>query len=265
MKNNQREILLRLIEMKNDGFIYENNPFYILIHSVLNTIEFENLLRIYLDNSFKELNPLIFSNLKKRIINESNIENIYDSLKELLECSNEYKALQRLRVTIELLLSNLPDNYKADYFSTFFYSKYLNDKKSALKYLKHSVYNVDSELLKLYLSTKNNSFLDPILKRRNRELLTNWFYELWNEDLYFKNKMKLVKCISPLEENIESFLERKDPEFHFEYNLSNGNIKVEKLLDKIKNSTDQKRHFYIWHASKLVKFEILEPFIKTYL
>ena len=151
MKLNQREILLELYQKKADGFFYETNPFDILIHAVLNTIKFESLIHVYISSDLPELNSSIVSNLNKRVVSETGLEKIYEDIKEICEINSNYKTSQHLRLALEILLQNLSDDYKTDFFTTYFNSKYLNDKKSALKYLNFSPKSEDVKLLDLYL------------------------------------------------------------------------------------------------------------------
>src|SRR5699024_9405893 len=113
-------------------------------------------------NSISELNPSIISNLNKRVYFENNLENIYESLKEIIETNNEYRYSQRLRIAAEILLKNLSDDYKSDFFNTFFNSKYLNDKKAAIKFLSYTNRDVINDLLELFIYNHNTIFLEPI-------------------------------------------------------------------------------------------------------
>lgn len=265
MKLNQKEILLNLHYKKNDGIIYENNPYDFLIHSVLNTIKFKSLVKVYIYNELQELNTSIFSNLNNRVKSED-VENTYEYLKELIESKNNtYHFSQRLRKTLDILLLNLPNDYKIDFFNTYFYSKYLNDKKSAIKYIDYSQKNVDKELLELYISTKNNYFLNPILNRKKKKFVTNNFFKIWHTDLKFYYKKKIIETIFPLKSNIEIFIKNEEPDVYFHLQLLNNKITIQDFINKIESTEEDKRTIYISQASKHVKFEILEEIIKKYI
>lgn len=265
MKAIQREILLGLHHKKNDDFFYENNPFDVLIHAVLNTIQFECLLNIYVKNSISELNPSIISNLNKRVYFENNLENIYESLKEIIETNNEYRYSQRLRIAAEILLKNLSDDYKSDFFNTFFNSKYLNDKKAAIKFLSYTNRDVINDLLELFIYNHNTIFLEPILNKENRKKLTRSFFEIWRGELSFYYKKKLIECIIPVNREIENFIKNNDDELFFHLRLMNNEISRVDLLHKIETTAEDKKHFYIWQASKTLKFEDLEEAVRKYI
>lgn len=266
MKRNQREILLDLYYKKNDVFIQENNPFDILIHSVLNTIKFENLIKIYIYNELQELNSSIFSNLSKRIQSESNIERIYEYLKIIIETeNNNYHFSQRIRIALELLLENLPNDYKNDFFNTYFYSNYLNDKKSSIKYLDYSNKIVNSDLLHLYTKTQNTLFLKPILKKKNKKFIENNFFKIWNEDLSFYSKIKIVEMLNPLKSKIELFIKEEEPDIYFQLLLINNKVTTQDFIEKIESTNEENRTWYIWNASKHLKFEMLEKAIRQYI
>jgi len=261
MKFRQREILLKLYNKKNDGFYYENNPFDILIHSVLNTVKFDSILEIYIKNSLPELNFSLISNLNKRIYleNKVKLERLYEYLKEIIETNRDYKYSQRLRLAAELLLQNLSDSYKSDFFNTFFYSKYLNDKKAALKYLVYSKKNVDIDLLNLFIENRNPIFLNPILKRKNRKILNDNFFKIWHQELWFTYKKKILESMFPISDEIESFIKNEEEDLYLQ--LLGKNINKVDLVNKIENVPDEKRLFYIWQASKCLNFEDIEDYI----
>ncbi|WP_254527943.1 MULTISPECIES: hypothetical protein [unclassified Sphingobacterium] len=262
MKNNQRDLLLKLYDQKSNGLFYENSPFDILIHSILNTINFESIINLYFNNSLQELNSSILSNLRKRVDSEFHLDKIYENLKEIIENNSDFRQSQRLRIIAELLIQNLPNEYKSDYFNTYFYSKYINDKKASLKYLQYSKKNVVSDLLNTYLNTNNRVFLNAILKQKNRKILLKNFNKIWSSELPFHYKKQLINCIKPVNKEIYDLIKTHDGDMYFHLKLLNNTITNADLLDKINTNSGQKQLFYIWQASKYLEFDTLEESIK---
>ena len=95
-----------------------------LIHSVLNTIPFKDLVHDYIDDILIEVKTSIFTNIEKRIKDCDTPESFYEDLKFILENGVDYFKSQRIRKVLEMLLLQLDDFYKSDIFTTFFYSKH---------------------------------------------------------------------------------------------------------------------------------------------
>ena len=172
--------------------------------------------------------------------------------------------MQRIRIVLDILLENLSDEYKADFFICYFNSKYINDKKASLKYLKYTNRDVSLDLLNLYLDTKNQVFLEPVLVNRNKKLLTNNFFELWHEDLYYSLKVRILNHIT-LTKAIIEFMEFNESELYLYFLFKKGKISPLELKDKINDNSIKNKYYFIWNLSKCIDFKSLEVLIVNVL
>lgn len=266
MTNRQKKILVDLKLKKQETFQIDH-PFDILIHSVLNTINLDELVLVYINDSFYELKSSIYSNIDKRLnaIAVDNTEKIYDDLKFILENGVDYHKSQRIRKVLEILLAKLDNDYKHDYFNTFFYSKYLNDKKSAMNYFKYSNRDIKEELLQEYLYTGNTIFLLPILDRKNLNFLAENVIEIWHADPSFFYKKNLIELLSKTKFKYLKFLEHEEIDLYILACLISKKIKPNEVSKLLSEVPEKNRHFSIFNLSKELDYKYLEEEIKKYL
>lgn len=264
MTNKQKRMLLDLKSKKEEIFQIEH-PFDILIHSVLNTINLNELIQIYVNDSFIELKSSIYSNIEKRLNITDNAEKIYEDLKFILENGVEYYKSQRTRKVLEILLTKLDDDYKYDYFNTFFYSKYSNDKKSAINYIKYSKKDVAKELLKEYLSSENTIFLLPLLDKKNLNFLAENVAEIWHTEPSFFYKKQLIELLSKIKFKYLEFIENEEIDLYILACLISKKIKPKQAVKLLSKVPESKRHFSIFNLSKELDYKDIESEIKKYI
>lgn len=260
----QKKLLLDLKFKKEETFQMDH-PFDILIHSVLNTINLNELIQIYINDSLIEVKTSIYSNIEKRLITFTDSEKIYEHLKFIFENGVDYYKSQRIRKVLEILCDKLDDDYKHDFFNTFFYSKYSNDKKSAINYIKYSKKEITKELLNEYLNSGNTRFLQPLLDLKYINFLAENVEEIWYSEPSFFYKKQIIELLSETKFNDLKFIKNKEIDLFIMASLISKKIKptdAVKLLSKVPQA---KRHFSIFNISKELEFKDIEREIKKYI
>jgi hypothetical protein len=264
MKNKQRDILLQL-QIKKEENSQIPHPYDVLIHAVLNTINLNVLVLIYVNNSLIELKKSILSNIEKRSNHHENIEALYENLKLTLESDIEYYKSQRIRKVLETLIVNLDDFYKRDFFNTFFYSKYSNDKKSAIKYINYSKKEIHNELLDEYSKTGNTKYLQPLLKKNYIDFLAENIEGIWSMTPSFFYKKQLIGLLAKTKFQKLSFLENHEVDLYLLACLIKKRINVKTTKQFLDTVPKNKRHFSILNLSKELEFKDIEGEVKKYL
>lgn len=257
-------MLLDLKSKKEDIFQI-NHPFDILIHSVLNTINLNELIQIYINDSLIEVKISIYSNIEKRLITFTGSEKIYEDLKFILENGVEYYKSQRIRKVLEILLNKLDDDYKYDFFNTFFYSKYSNDKKSAINYIKYSKKEITKELLNEYINSGNAKFLKPLLDKKYINFLAENVEKIWYSELSFFYKKQIIELLSKTKFKHLKFIENEEIDLFILASLLSKKIKPKDAVTLLSKVPEEKRHFSIFNISKELDFKDIESEIKKYI
>lgn len=264
MKERQREIIYKLQEKKEDDISLEQ-PYDILIHCVLNTIELRDLVSTYITETINETRASIYSNIEKRVKYYNESEKLYDDLKLQIEGEVNYIKSQRIRKILKLLLQTLDDSYKKDFFTTFFHSRYSNDRKSALDYASYSKENINSPLLNEYLRSGNSKYLRPLLKKKEVEFLAENVQTIWDDELPFYYKKQIIELIVEKHTDKLNFLKKDEYDLYLMALLISNKITPEQVIKHLKKIKMSRRHFAIFNISKSVKFEIIESEIQQYI
>ncbi|KIC61338.1 hypothetical protein [Chryseobacterium taiwanense] len=264
MNEHQKKLLVSLSRKKKEETSIEH-PYDILIHSVLNTIDFEDLVNYHIDNEYTEFKSSIFSNIEKRVTTFSEHEKMYSSLKELLKTEVSYHKSIRIRIILELLLPQLTEDYKTDFFNTFFYSNYSHNNKAALRYLSFAETDVTDMLLDHFFVSGDTSYLNILLKQENAHLLTSNAEDLWFMDLspYYKKRLIEICAFQDLEKF--KFLRDFDYEFYMLLLLIRNEIKPNKIMSELEKMPEEKQHFALLNFSKWIDFSYVEKKVKKYL
>jgi hypothetical protein len=174
-----------MLQKRKDECEVFGHPYDILIHTVLNTIDFHTLVKLYIEDDLHKLRNSLLSNIEKRITQESEVAEVYELLKVELEEGVDFRKSQRIRKALELLLQELDEIYKADFFKTFFYSKYSADKASSVKYIGEITDSIKEKLMSEYFSSGKLVFLTPLLKPQYSDLLAENIEGIWETNLFF--------------------------------------------------------------------------------
>ncbi|KQS91737.1 hypothetical protein [Chryseobacterium sp. Leaf394] len=105
MNEHQKELLILLFEKKADVTAQIDHPYSALIQAAFNTVDFERLVRDYIENNIPEFSDSMYNNIERRIPNYNDHEKMFEDLNELLEAGMNYRKSQRLRKILELQLS----------------------------------------------------------------------------------------------------------------------------------------------------------------
>ena len=264
MNDNQKKLLVSLLKKKEEEHsIY--HPYDILIHSVLNTIDFEDLVNYHIENEYADFKSSIFSNIEKRVTTFNKHETMYNSLKEIVKTDIHYQKSIRIRTILELLLPQLTDNYKTDFFNTFFYSNYSHHNKAALRYLSFAETDVTEMILDHFFVSGDKSYLIILLKQENANLLTSNAEDLWFMDLspYYKKRLIEICAFEDLKKF--KFLRDTDYEYYILLLLIRNEIKPSKIMSELEKMPAEKQHFALLNFSKWIDFSYVEKKVRKYL
>ncbi|WP_343686111.1 hypothetical protein [Chryseobacterium gleum] len=264
MNEHQKDLLIQLFEKKSRE-PHSNHPFNILIHSVLNTVDLCVLVLDYIENNITEFRDSIYYNISKRAPSYSNNEKIYDDLKHLLESGISYYKSQRLRKVLEVLLTQLTDDYKTDFFNTFFFSDYSNDRKAAIKYAEFAQTDVTEQLLDEYLFSGKIACLELILKPENSHLLAKEAEGIWHTELYHSHKKRLIEICAAEDLEYFEFLKTTDYKYYLLLLIIRKEITSELLMEKLDELDRGEQHFALLNYSKWIDFSFVEEKVKQYL
>jgi len=262
MNTNKLRYIEKLIAKRNQD--YFGGPFNLLIHSVLNTIDFVQLVNFFIGLPNNHLKKSIESNLDKRIPNcnaEINYQNLYNKLK-----NSNYKRRQRIRKLLNSLLPFLDKTYSLDFFNTFYNSKFKNDIKSALS-TSSKVWNdrIENQIIEDYNQNQYHNLLKIYLENASSKKIICQFDNFWREELENYLKLKLVRIVG--KDSIKNlyFLSEKDPNlFLYAASLSKKNVPDEVLKNCLTNMSKDQKPFGIINISKLGKWNLIEEYIKEY-
>ncbi|MDY0986718.1 hypothetical protein SOM12_04775 [Flavobacterium sp. CFBP9031] len=264
MKKKHLILLTQLMEKKKEDFSFDS-PYNILIHSILNNIELNQLIDYYLKMKNTDLKNSVNSNISKRLITANDSEKIYSNFHSQLECA-PYIRRQRIRNILYELLPTLPDIYYEDFFNTFYYSRYSNDKKSAISiFQKVSDKRHHEIILKDYFKSGNEIYLQALIDDNASEILSSKIEEIWDSDPKSYLKRSIILLLQENYLNSLDFLRIKDSKhYHFlKCNMRVFNIK--EVLRSFQDIPEKERHFAIFNMSKKVSWNTLEKQILMYL
>jgi len=264
MKKKHLILLTQLMEKKKEDFSFDS-PYNILIHSILNNIELNQLIVYYLKMKNTDLKNSVNSNISKRLVTVNDSEKIYSNFYGQLECA-PYVRRQRIRNILYELLPTLPDIYYEDFFNTFYYSKYSNDKKSAISIFKKVSDKRHHEIiLQDYFESGNEIYLQALIDENASEILSSKIEEIWDSDPKSYLKRNLIFLLHENYSNSLLFLRNKDSRHYLflQCNMSRFNIK--EVLHSFEEIPKKEKHFAIFNMSKKVSWNTLEKEISRYL
>jgi hypothetical protein len=261
--NTKLEYIKVLQEKKKDVL---GGPFDLLIHSILNTIDIRVLIDMNLSLANSAMKASIESNIFKRFETIENPTNIYDNLYVLLDHSAYHKR-QRIRKMLFELLPSLGEIYKEDFFNTFFYSKYSNDKKAALS-ICSDIWNesFDSLILNKYFETREEIYLRTFLNNGRIEHCLPLLEQIWESNPSNYLKIILIRSLSQKYLNEFAFLRESEPDkYLLSISLSNDIIADDILIDCLNHIDEEIKPFGILSLSKINKWELIKDEIIKYV
>ncbi|WP_343658831.1 hypothetical protein [Chryseobacterium sp.] len=265
MNEHQKDLLVSLFEKKEEVTSQIDHPYNALIHAVLNTVDFERLVTDYIESDIPEFRDAIYNNIEKRIPNYNDHEKMYEDLNQLLESGINYRKSQRLRKILELQLTQLPDDYKINFFNTFFYSDSTYDKKAAVRYVEFAQTDVTKKLLDEYLSSGYVDYLNLLIKPENAHILAKNAEGIWETELYHSHKKRIIEICATESLDFFDFLKAVDNSYYLLLLIIRKEIKPEVLMEKLEELDVEQQHFALLHFSKWIDFSFVEEKVKQYL
>jgi len=264
MKKKHLNLLMKLFEKKKGDFSFDS-PYNILIHSVLNNIELNQVIDYYIETGNSHIKNSINSNIGKRLLLTKNPEKLYSNFHGQLEFSN-YVKRQRIRNILYTLLSVLPDIYHEDFFNTFYYSKYANDKKSAITIFERiSDKRHYQPILNDYFETGNEIYLRALIDDKAVDILSSKIEEIWDSEPRSYLKRNLISLLHDNYSKSLNFLSLKDPNHYLFLQCYTKKFNQKEILKSFSEIPEKQKHFAILNMSKKVSWNILEKEILRYL
>ena len=261
--NTKLEYIKILLKKKEDIL---GGPFDLLIHSILNTIDISVLININLSLANSAKKASIESNIFKRFETVENPTDIYDNLYVLLEDS-AYSKRQRIRKMQLELLPRLNEIYKVDFFNTFFYSQYSNDRKAALS-ICSDIWNesFNSLILNKYFETNDEIYLRIFLNNGSIEHCLPLLEQIWETNPSNYLKIILVRSLSQEYFKEFAFLRDLEPDkYLLSISLSKDIVDDDILIDCLNHINEETKPFGILSLSKIDKWELIKDEIKKYV
>lgn len=263
--NKKQKRLLLLLQQEKESCRVSNHPYDILIHAVLNTARIESLIEVYVYDLLREVKSSILSNIEKRIHLLEHSETLYENLKHILENGVDYLKAQRIRKILEWLLVGIDDSYKLDFFNTFFFSPYSNDKKTAVDYIKYSEKELGKELLVELFNSLNFKYLDVILNQKDKKIIVENIKDIWSLDPPFSMKRRLIEIVAPIDFSKCEFLKEVEFDFYLLAALKNKSISPQCAIKQLDSVPKERQHFTIFNLSKELNFQDIEDEIEKYI
>lgn len=263
--NKKSEYIETLLEKRNEIFL--GGSYNLIIHSVLNTIDFYVLLDHYLSlHSESEIRKSIESNIYKRIEYANNNEEIFDEVLQRLDGAH-YHQRQRVRKILILLIPHLPISYRKLFFDIFFNSKYIYDAISALSICKE-IWNdsLNETILNDYLKNGNDIFLNTFIKNGDITYSLPYLERIWALEPSNYLKMKLIIGLS--RDYIEAFyfLRHSEPDrYLLAISFSNKEVDNKTIIDCYNDIAEDLKPYGLMCLGRLNRWILLEKEIKKYI
>jgi hypothetical protein len=264
MKKKHLILLAQLIKKKKEDFSFDS-PYNILIHSILNNIELNQLINHYLDMKNTDIKNSVNSNISKRLVTADDSEKIYAKFHGQLE-SSPYIRRQRIRNILYELLPTLADVYYEDFFNTFYFSKYSNDKKCAISiFQKISDKRHHEIILQDFFDSGNEIYLQALIDDDAYEILSSKIEEIWDSDPSSYLKRNLILLLHENYSGSFDFLRIKDSKHYHFMQCNERRFNIKEVLRSFEEIPEKEKHFAIFNMSKKVSWNTLEKEILRYL
>ncbi|GAA3643498.1 hypothetical protein [Flavivirga jejuensis] len=245
-----------LIEKKKDFF---GGLHDIYIHSILNTIDLNQLITFYLKKEDSELKKSIESNIIKRLEIVDKPELQYEKLLLRLKNAN-YHTRQRIKNLQFSLLNRLSKNHYQDFFNTYFYSKYYYENTIALS-ICDKIWSDDlkQKLLDKFLEKRQSPYLATLLENGKIDYIIPYLEKLLSHDLENYLKMKIINMVSPKHFNNLAFLKEREPEKYFyAMSLSKKKFSLEEITLCFNEIDSSIKHFGLMSLGRLKQWGLLK-------
>lgn len=264
MTDKKIEYVEILLIKRNDVFL--GGSYNLIIHSILNTIDINDLIDYYLPLPDSELKKSIESNIYKRVVLIVKADSLYDRLYKLLQNAN-YNQRQRIRKILMLLLPILDNVYRKDFFNNFYNSKYSNDVSSALKICSEIWDNdLNKLILNDYMKTNKEIYLKAFIEHGDIEIILLHLKEIWELKPRNYIKIDIIRKLSKKHIDKLEFIRHIEPEkYLLAISLSDKKFENESLVDCFNDIPEDLKPFGILSLSRLNKWELIEEELKKYV
>ena len=253
MVNN--EVYVNKLEFIENYFYehYEDDFFYVVLHSLFNCISDNELKLLYFQNA--KGNPIlkktIESYIVKRTINEPKrqFENIAKTLLNLYP-EQDYKIQVTTRTFLTQFIRTLSKKTIRHYFDLLIHSERKYDRHRANE-VADLIWSdeIEGYLTDNFYNYKDEYSLLPLIKNLEESKLCVLIENYWTKDFPSPRlKNSIIKKIANLESDYYSFLKERDVSFYIQVlYLKKIKITENEIKQLLEAVTDENKFYLIWN------------------
>ncbi|OFY94317.1 MAG: hypothetical protein A3K10_00810 [Bacteroidetes bacterium RIFCSPLOWO2_12_FULL_31_6] len=253
MVNN--EVYVNKLEFIENYFYehYEDDFFYVVLHSLFNCISDNELKLLYFQNA--KGNPIlkktIESYIVKRTINEPKrqFENIAKTLLNLYP-EQDYKIQVTTRTFLTQFIRTLSKKTIRHYFDLLIHSERKYDRHRANE-VADLIWSdeIEGYLTDNFYNYKDEYSLLPLIKNLEESKLCVLIENYWTKDFPSPRlKNSIIKKIAKLESDYYSFLKERDVSFYIQVlYLKKIKITENEIKQLLEAVTDENKFYLIWN------------------
>lgn len=170
---------------------------------------------------------------------------------------------------MESILCELDKEYTVDFFYNFIHSKYLIDKKAALRVIHNTDMNLVNGPLDIVLQEfdlgnyiitniregNNLKYLYYLINIKYEHILIENISDIWALNLRPGQKRKIVEILAPKYYSELLFLKENNYQLHLYNLLVNEKISHVEAFSLLENIDPQNRHFALFELSKELSYK----------
>jgi hypothetical protein len=240
-------------------------PQFVLIQGILNTIDLTTLIKVYVE-ALESPRYYIEKNILKRLEHATNKESLYEYLFSQLQDETYIERL-RIRKFVDILVNDLDDTYKLEYFEYFFKSVYIHERNAAIRF-SPQIWSDDLKAIFVeeYLSKGSEEILKIILLKADEDILPIILEAAWNWGISNAMKTRCIKKFDLVPFKSLNFLNRADPgNYIVAIRIKGAIVNDEELLNIYRSVPDFQKPFAIWNLGKMQHWNLIKEDIESFL
>lgn len=255
------ELIDRIAEVESLGLL--GQPTGLLAHSVLNSIPLNELIRVFHHEAIR--GRWVSGNICRRLPDDPNREFHYDYLFEALKEATYLDRL-RLRKPIDVLILALSETQQMEYFSYFFRSRYIYERKAAIK-LAESIWNPDiqSIFLERYEQYKEIEILASLIRHLDVDALIDLLKTEYDVLPRYLKGIVVTRLKGTLLEKLTFILTTDPSTFVRLATFVDKKISDNVAMHCYERIPEKQRPFALYNLGLLGKWDLVRPQIEKYL
>jgi hypothetical protein len=249
-----REVDINKLEFIENYFYdhFNDDFFYIVLHSLFNCISDNELKVLYFENAKGNpvLKKTIESYIVKRTTNEPKrqFENIAKTLLSIYS-EEEYQTKLTIRTFLSQFIRTLSNETVRQYFYLLVHSEKKYDRHRANQ-VADLIWDDEIEelLIENFNKYKDEYSLLPLIDNLKESKLCEQVEKYWTQDFPpARLKSSIIKRIAKLELDYLTFLNERDISFYIQVlNIKKIRIKEDEIELLLKSATEENKFYLIW-------------------